>query len=64
MTEYFKAISFRPTAETLEAIEKIRANMLTGDRWPSLTDIVIRALVEHAKTLPDSPAEKVDGRAA
>lgn len=64
MTEYFKPITFRPTSEALEAVEKIRRNMLTGDRWPSLTDIIIRALVEYAKTLSDSSAEKAGERAA
>lgn len=64
MTEYFKPITFRPTAEALEAVEKIRRNMLTGDRWPNLTEIIIRALVEYAETLPDAPAEKAGERAA
>lgn len=58
MTEYYKPITFRPTAEALEAVEKIRRNMLAGDRWPSMTEIVIRALVEYAKTLPDLIADK------
>jgi hypothetical protein len=57
MADYLKPITFRPTAEAALAIEKIRLSLLPQKTWVNMTDVLVKALVEYAKTLPDPPKE-------